>query len=84
LKNPNREVSDLIGWGQASDFEANLAESAPDGLSIGRKWMDNLEQDTDNNFVDFEIQNLTPKDQNLKYIPLSGNQPSGSNDLFLE
>lgn len=68
LKNPNREISDLLGWGGASDFEGNLAESPPNGLSIGRKWENNTEKETDNNFVDLEVQNLTPKAQNLKYI----------------
>lgn len=68
LKDPNRDISDLLGWGQAGDFEGNLAESPPDGLSVGRKWENNSERDFDNNFTDFEIQNPTPKAQNLKYI----------------
>ncbi|KKP32409.1 MAG: hypothetical protein A2360_02865 [Candidatus Staskawiczbacteria bacterium RIFOXYB1_FULL_32_11] len=68
LKDPNRDISDKLGFGQAVDYESNLAESPPSGLSIGRKWEDNSERDTDNNFVDFEMQNLTPRQQNLKYI----------------
>jgi len=68
LKNPNKEIVDLLGWGQATDYEANLAENPPDNLSIGRKWEDNTEREYDNNFADFEIQFPTPRYQNTKYI----------------
>lgn len=68
LKDPNRDISDLLGFGQATDYEGNLAENPLPGKSIGRKWQDNSEQDTDNNFVDFQTQTPTPKSYNVKYV----------------
>ncbi len=42
--------------------------SPTDGLSIGRKVLENgFEQDTGNNSEDFEIQNPTPRFQNIKW-----------------
>ncbi|MBU2540225.1 lamin tail domain-containing protein [Patescibacteria group bacterium] len=65
LKNPNREISDKLGFGQAQDYESSPAIGPEKAKSLGRKWVDGTEQDTDNNSADFEIQNPTPKLQNI-------------------
>lgn len=69
LKNPEREIVDKVGWGQAQDFETAATENPPAGQSIQRKWdtTDNIPQDTDDNSADFEIQMPTPRAQNITY-----------------
>jgi hypothetical protein len=66
LKNPNREIVDLVGWGQAPEYETAPTENPPSGKSMGRKWDENNQthQDTGNNSADFEIQTPTPKAKN--------------------
>src|SRR3989344_1982706 len=66
LKNPNEEVSDKIGWGEAQDFESFPAENPMPSYSIGRN---GDEQDTNVNSVDFTATNPTPKAQNFPYVP---------------
>ncbi|NMB92453.1 MAG: hypothetical protein GYA31_02420 [Parcubacteria group bacterium] len=62
LKNPNREIVDKIGYGEASDCETNCVAGPLMGQSIQRKYEDNNFLDTDNNFNDFEIQDCpSPK-----------------------
>ena len=69
LKNPNGEISDKLGFGNAQDFETTSTINPPDSQSIGRKIMDDgTEQDTDNNFDDFELQTPTLKAQNIKWV----------------
>ncbi|MCX6718110.1 MAG: helix-hairpin-helix domain-containing protein [Candidatus Staskawiczbacteria bacterium] len=69
LKNPNGEISDKLGFGSALDFELLSTTSPSSGQSIGRKVLsDNTEQDTDDNSADFELQNPTPKSQNVTYV----------------
>ncbi|MCP6718586.1 MAG: lamin tail domain-containing protein [Patescibacteria group bacterium] len=70
LKNPNREISDKVGWGQSQDFETAPIENPLVGESIGRKWSATSESyiDTDNNSQDFEIQEPTPRAQNKSKI----------------
>jgi hypothetical protein len=68
LKNPNREISDKVGWGEAHDFEVAPVQNPEPGTSIGRKWVENIEQDTNNNLNDFESQNLTPGSENTVYV----------------
>src|SRR3989344_4058575 len=65
IKNPNGEISDKLGWGEAQDYELVPAQNPIEGQSIGRK----PEQgDTDNNSIDFEIDTPTPKAQNTAYV----------------
>jgi len=66
LKNPNGEVVDKVGWGNAQDYETATTSNPEVGKSIGRKWSTTTENyiDTDNNQSDFEIQNPTPKERN--------------------
>ncbi len=66
LKNPNREIADKVGWGEAPDYETATTSNPAAGESIGRRWSTTTEnyQDTDNNFEDFEIQVPTPKEKN--------------------
>ena len=56
FKNPNAEVVDKIGWGQASDCEGSCAPQPPDNQSIQRKFQNEIFVDTDNNANDFELQ----------------------------
>lgn len=70
LKNPNKETSDLLGFGQANEFMGNVAENPPSGKTIGRKWVNNDEQNIGSNNLDFELQFSTPKQQNKKFIEI--------------
>ena len=65
LKNPNGEISDKIGWGQAQEYETKPAQNPVSGQSVGRK---PDQGDTDNNSIDFEIDDPTPKAKNITYI----------------
>jgi hypothetical protein len=70
LKNPNREIVEIIGWGQPPDFETTPALNPSLGKSLGRKW-DEINQtyfDRDDNSVDFEIQDPTPKTRNQNFV----------------
>ncbi|MDP2741381.1 MAG: lamin tail domain-containing protein [bacterium] len=76
FKNPNREISDKLGFGAPQEYEASPAQKPEKGKSLGRKWVLNTEQDTDNNLADFEIQNLTPRARNVTYVaPVSSLTP---------
>ncbi len=78
LKNPNREVSDVLGFGQATDYEGTGALNPASGKAIGRKWINGTEKDTDNNYGDFEEQTRTPKSQNISPtddVPLPEPEP---------
>lgn len=66
LKNPNGEISDKVGWGQAQDFESFPTINPMPGYSIGRN---GDEQDTNMNSVDFTATNPTPKAKNFPYVP---------------
>jgi len=74
LKNPNGEIVDKVGWGEAQDFENLTTQNHTLGQSIGRKNVlgeDRAflnQQDTDNNFNDFELNIPTPKAPNQTYI----------------
>jgi len=70
LKNPNGEISDKLGFGQAQEYESNFTQNSENGQSIGRKWdaINNIEQDTNDNSADFELQNPTPKAQNITFV----------------
>jgi len=78
LKNPNGEVSDKLGFGEALDSEFLATQNPSSERSIGRKVVDELEQDTDDNLADFEIDTPTPKLQNITYVeppPLTDTTP---------
>ena len=65
LKDPNGNISDKLGFGNAMDPELVATINPVLGQSIGRKVLsDNTEQDTDNNLNDFVNDNPTPKAQN--------------------
>lgn len=63
LRNPNEETVDLVGWGQAQEFEKAPAENPPQGRGISRKWTQENKtyQDSNDNSLDFKIQTPTPK-----------------------
>jgi len=62
LKNPNREIIDKVGFGDANDCEGDCAIKPEPGQSIQRKYVDDNFLDSDNNANDFEIQNCpSPK-----------------------
>jgi len=62
FKNPNREIVDKVGFGEANDCEGDCAIKPEPGQSIQRKYIDNNFLDFDNNANDFEIQNCpSPK-----------------------
>lgn len=63
LKNPNMEIVDKVGFGEANDCEGNCAINPAAGQSIQRKRADDAFLDSDNNAADFEIQDCpSPKD----------------------
>lgn len=55
VKNPNHEIADRVGWGNANDCEGSCAPSPESGQSIRRKIADGAFLDSDNNATDFEI-----------------------------
>jgi hypothetical protein len=57
LKDPNREIVDKVGFGEANDCEINYAVHPEPGQSIQRKYVEGSFLDSDNNANDFEIQN---------------------------
>jgi len=75
LKNPNGDIIDKVGWGQAQDFENMPTQGPGIGQSIGRKMGFDQEQDSDNNSSDFEINTPTPRAQNIAYVS-SSSSPS--------
>jgi len=69
LKSPDGSVSDKIGFGTAEDPESVATVNPGLGQSIGRKVLSSgAEQDFDNNLSDFELQNSTPRAQNVTYV----------------
>jgi hypothetical protein len=74
IKNPQREIIDKIGWGEAPDCEGVCAPTSEDGQSIART--NGL--DTNNNSLDFMVSSTpTPKSANIIAPP-----STGSSDLF--
>lgn len=64
FKNPNGEVVDKVGWGEAQDCEGGCALNPNKDQSLQRKFSNNTFIDTDNNANDFEIQTRpSPKAQ---------------------
>ena len=67
FKNPNREISDKVGFGLAQDFEtASFLTNPEDGQSIGRVFDGESQtyKDTDDNSVDFKLSTPTPGKEN--------------------
>lgn len=64
LYNPAGEIVDKVGFGNAQDFEGAPASNPAANQSLGRKFIENAYQDTDNNAQDFEIQTPTPNTRN--------------------
>src|SRR3989344_4994031 len=64
IKNPDGEVIDKIGWGQAGDCEGSCAAEPSSSQGIQRKFQNNTFIDTENNAQDFKIQTCpSPKAQ---------------------
>ena len=68
LKNPGGEIADKVGWGQAQEYELLPFQNPIPGKSIGRQLILLVEQDTDNNSIDFLINSPTPKANNTAYV----------------
>ncbi len=56
IKNPNHEVVDKVGWGEAGDCRGNCAPEPAGGQSLERKIVNGKFADSGDNFSDFEIQ----------------------------
>lgn len=56
IRNPNGEVSDKVGWGEAGECEGGCAGGPLPGESIRRKVYAGEYRDTDNNVLDFDIE----------------------------
>ncbi len=67
LKTSNGDISDKLGFGDASDQELLSTQNPGAGQSIGRKFLNGEEMETNNNSFDFEIQIPTPKRMNVAY-----------------
>ena len=77
LKDPDREVIDSLGWGNAPQIavESNAAESLENGYSIERLPGDSAGngRDTDNNREDFQVRKSpNPQNTGSKPQPASG------------
>ncbi len=70
LRDPNGDAADKVGFGSPQDYEGSPAPAPTAGQSIGRKIAAGIEQETDNNLTDFEVQKLTPRAQNETYVPV--------------
>ncbi|HHE76580.1 MAG TPA: hypothetical protein ENL27_01195, partial [Candidatus Parcubacteria bacterium] len=82
LKNPNREIVDKLGWGDAQDYETAPAENPEGEESLSRLFNKNDNDDldyidTDNNSQDFSIQEPTPKFLNSTKINNSSSKEEG-------
>lgn len=73
LKDLNKDIVDLVGFGSAQEFETMATVSPADGQSIQRKWdfSANEPKDTNSNFDDFEASSSTPKAQNNVFVNFS-------------
>lgn len=63
LYGPNGSLVDLVGYGQAEDYDGEpFPDNPPPGLSLGRYWIEENESyaDTSNNADDFQWQIPTP------------------------
>ncbi len=79
LKNPNGEIADKVGWGEAQDFEGSPAMNPSAGFSLGRIY-GSAYTDTDDNSQDFELQIPTPKEINQKYVSIEPLQDEEQED----
>jgi hypothetical protein len=71
LKDPNGDIIDQLGFGNAIAAMGGAAPDPAPGQSVGRKVLaDKSEKDAGINATDFELQNLTPKAQNQTYTPI--------------
>ncbi len=64
---------DKVGFGQAQDFETAAAQNPTAEKSIGRIWDESSQtyNDNDNNYMDFKLQDPTPRQKNIS----PGTQP---------
>lgn len=79
----DKDVNDLVGFGENVWSEASPTINSTNGKSLGRKWASttNSHIDTDNNYNDFEIQDPSPKAQNQSPV-LEPEPPSGEEPLL--
>jgi hypothetical protein len=88
VKNPNGEIVDKVGWGQANDCEEQCVSNPADGQSIQRKLQDSGFIDTGNNASDFEIQTCSsPKTQSVSCAAVNsetGNSTSTSDGATVD
>jgi hypothetical protein len=77
LKNPAGNVSDMLGWGEASSCEGNCVPAPPAGSSIARKFSASQLQDTNDNAADFmACANPAPsRVQESCIAPVASNNP---------
>jgi hypothetical protein len=68
LKNPKRGISDELGFGNAPDFERFPSVNFEDNKSLSRKLDEQGCVDSNNNLEDFEIDQPTPRNQNIKWV----------------
>lgn len=66
IKNPNGDISDKVGWGEAGDCEGVCAVSPADGQAILRKVVDGVVVDTDDNVNDFVLSALQILDSGFR------------------
>lgn len=83
LKNPNQEIVDKVGWGEAQEFEGSAPAPLPGENSIGRIWSASTSSyiDSDNNSTDFEIQPATPNEKNRGFEETYQDQPQSPSYL---
>lgn len=66
IKNPNGDISDKVGWGEAGDCEGVCAANPADGQSIRRIFSGGIPVDTGNNAEDFALYGLQVSDPGLE------------------
>lgn len=71
LYGPNGSLIDLVGYGQAEDYDGEpFPDNPPPGVSLGRRWIaeDEVYADTKNNARDFQWQIPTPGLPNQAWV----------------
>jgi len=84
FKNPNGEIVDKVGWGEASDCEGNCAANPTEGQSIQREFQNNAFLDANNNAQDFGIQTCPSPNAQSASCQIAESEPEPELESELE
>ncbi|HLD70780.1 MAG TPA: lamin tail domain-containing protein [Negativicutes bacterium] len=84
LKNPGGGIMDIVGFGQAQEYELLPTANPAAGQSVGRKLVSGEPTDTGSNLADFEAQTVTPRAQNITYVAPATAEPVVATEPVVE